>query len=191
MDDNIEGFWRFNDNRQIRVGDGTIFRCMEDFVLRYKNIAMAGPNYYMFVSRKQFSPPFVLNTRIYSCNLIRNNLPFRWRGRYNEDTDLSLRILKAKWATVQFNAFLQWKTTTQLISGGNTGEFYANEGTLAKSKMQVKMHPDVSRLVWRFKRWHHHVDYSGFKNIGLVKRDDLDIKAGSDEYGMEIKKRIA
>ena len=105
---------------------------------------MSGPNYFMFASRKTAVPPFVTNTRIYSCNLIRNDVPFRWRGRYNEDTDLSLRMLKAGWCTIQFNAFLQFKMSTQTVKGGNTADFYAVEGTGAKSAMIVALHPDVS-----------------------------------------------
>ncbi len=186
MDDNIKEFYRLNRNLKIRVSDGTCFRVMEDFVLRYKNIAMAGPNYYMFAPRKTKIPPFVVNTRIYSCNFIRNEVSFRWRGRYNEDTDLSLRMLKAGWCTVQFNAFLQNKIRTQLVKGGNTAEFYSKEGTLPKSQMQVAMHPDVSRLVWRFQRWHHYVDYSSFKRNKLLLRDDLEIPEGTDEYEMSI-----
>lgn len=33
------------------------------------------------------------------------------------------------------------------------------------------MHPDVSELVWRFRRWHHVVDYSPFKNNPLILKD--------------------
>jgi hypothetical protein len=93
--------------------------------------------------------------------------PYRWRGRYNEDTDLSLRVLKAGYCTIQFNAFLCGKVTTQRMKGGNTKEFYAQEGTLNKSKMLEDMHPDVAKVVWRFNRWHHHVDYSPFKRNRL------------------------
>ena len=187
MDDNINGFYRLNQNLKVPVSDGTIFRCMEDFVLRYENVAMAGPNYHMFAPRKTTVPPFVTNTRIYSCNLIRNDVPFRWRGRYNEDTDLSLRMLKAGWCTVQFNAFLQYKITTQLIKGGNTADFYAKEGTLPKSTMLVKMHPDVAQLKFRFKRWHHYVDYTPFKKLKLIRKPDLAVKAGINNYGMALK----
>lgn len=186
MDDNIKAFYRLNRNLKVPVSDGTIFRCMEDFVLRYMNVAMAGPNYFMFASRKEVMPPFIANTRIYSCNLIRNDVPFRWRGRYNEDTDLSLRMLKAGWCTIQFNAFLQEKLTTQTLGGGNTAEFYANEGTLAKSRMQVAMHPDVSRLVWKFGRWHHHVDYRPFQKNRMVRRAGTNIPRGVDNYGMKL-----
>jgi hypothetical protein len=183
MDDNITLFARLHENERIPVGDGLIFHAMETFCLRYKNLGMAGPAYWMFAPSRAPLPPFVTGTRIYSCNLIRNDLPMRWRGRYNEDTDLSLRMLKAGWNTVQFNAFLQYKLTTQVLGGGNTEAFYASEGTLPKSQMLVDMHPDVAKLVWRFRRWHHHVDYSPFKNLGLVRRDDYD-PASEPEYRM-------
>ena len=186
MDDNIKGFYRLNKNLKVPVSDGTVFACMEDFVERYRNVAMAGPNYFMFASRKSKMPPFVTNTRIYSCNLIRNDTPYRWRGRYNEDTDLSLRMLKDGWCTVQFNAFLQEKITTQHLKGGNKDAFYAKEGTLAKSKMQVDLHPDVSKMVWRFGRVHHHVDYRPFRANKLVLRRGVEIDAGVDNYGMRL-----
>lgn len=201
MDDNIQRFYRLNRNKINDVLSGAFFRCQEDFVLRYENISMAGPNYEMFVLRKAKYPPFVVNTRIYSCNLIRNDVPFRWRGRYNEDTILSLDMLKAGWCTVQFNAFLQKKIWTQTIKGGNTGEFYhkegevkpgekyADKGTLAKSQMQVAVHPDVSRLTWRFGRWHHYVNYAPFKKRKLIRKEGLEIPAGNDEYGMKLTER--
>lgn len=186
MDDNIRLFARCHQNMKIPVTDGTIFRCMEDFCLRYRNVAMAGPNYFMFTPRKEKFPPFVMNTRIYSCNLIRNDVPFRWRGRYNEDTDLSLRMLKGDWCTVQFNAFVQLKMPTQIIKGGNTAEFYAKEGTGAKSLMLYNLHPDVSRVVWKFGRVHHYVDYRPFRTNRLALRDGVERADGPDNYGMTL-----
>lgn len=189
MDDNIRSFNRLNHNLKVRVADGAFFWVMEEFCLRYTNVAMAGPNYWMFAPRKTAVPPLTMNTRIYSCNLVRNSLPFRWRGRYNEDTDISLRALKAGWCTVLFNAFLQDKVRTQLTKGGNTAEFYANEGTLPKSLMQVRMHPDVSRLAWRFGRAHHYVDYSRFRQNRLVPRPGVVIPDGVENFGMELRYR--
>jgi len=190
VDDNIKGWFRFNHNLKVPCADGTVLRCMEDFVERYRNIAMAGPHYFMFVSRKQENiPPFVLNTRIFSCNLIRNDVPFRWRCRYNEDLDLSLRMLKAGWCTVLFNAFLQYKLPTQMMGGGNTEAFYSREGTLPKSQMIVRAHPDVARLAWKFGRWHHQVDYSSFKRNKLLRRDDVRLEPGVDNYGMVLRRR--
>ncbi len=182
MDDNIQRFDRLHRNTKIPCRSPAFWRAMEDFVLRYENVAMAGPNYAMFKPCRRKSPPFTTNTRIYSCNLIRNDVPFRWRGRYNEDTILSLDQLKAGWCTVQFNAFLQWKVWTQTIGGGNTAEFYAKEGTAPKSEMLKAVHPDVTRLVWKFNRHHHHVDYKRFKQP-LRRRPDAEmVSATADAF---------
>lgn len=186
MDDNIHGFYRLNKNSRNPLDDGTAFHCMEDFVLRYTNVGMAGPSYFSFSPSRTTIIPIILNTRIYSCNLIRNDVGFRWRGRYNEDTDLSLRILKARWCTIQFNAFLQNKIVTQALKGGNTDAFYAKEGTSPKSRMLVNMHPDVTRIVKKFGRIHHQVDYGPFKANKLIRKKGLRIKAGIDNYGMEL-----
>jgi len=93
-------------------------------------------------------------------------------------------MLKDYWCTVLFNAFLQGKTPTQQVRGGNTDDFYIKEGTLPKSQMQVKLHPDVSRLTWRFGRWHHYVDYSLFKRQHLKRLPSVEIPEGVDNYGM-------
>lgn len=173
LDDNIKSFLRFNRNKKKKVTSMQPFEIMEEFVDRYSNIAMAGPNYASFIPSKRGDfPPFVLNTRIYSCNLIKNDAPFRWRGRYNEDTDLSLRMLKSGLCTARFNVFLQEKAATQTVKGGNTKEFYEQEGTLPKSRMLVNLHPDVARLAWRYGRAHHHVDYRPFKANRLNRLAD-------------------
>lgn len=186
MDDNIKVFNRLNRNKMVQVTSGAIFKASEDFVNRYENVAISGFNYDFFVQSKQQHPPYILNTRIYSCLLIRNDIPYRWRGRYNEDTDLSLRALKDKFCTIQFNTFLQEKAQTQTIKGGNTQEFYEKEGTLPKSKMLEDLHPDVAKVVWKFNRWHHHVDYRPFKKNRLIKKQGLVIPDVVNNYGMKL-----
>lgn len=186
MDDNLRGFYRYHKNNRNIVTDGTILKCAEDFCLRYTNIAIAGLNYRFFITSMEEYPPFYLNTRIYSCLLIRNDIPYRWRGRYNEDTDISLRVLKDGWCTVLFNAFLCDKIVTQAIAGGNTEEFYAKEGTTAKSKMLRELHPDVTRLIIRFNRPHHYVDYTPFRfNLLQRKKDGIEYQ-GVNNYGMKL-----
>jgi hypothetical protein len=186
MDDNINGFFRFNRNLKTPCRSPCLFDAMEDFTLRYQTLAMTGPNYFMFVERKKISPPFVMNTRLYSCNLIRNDVALRWRGRYNEDVILSLDMLKKGWCTIQFNAFLQHKEQTQTMNGGNSAEFYWKEGTLAKSQMLVDCHPDVAKVVFKFNRWHHYVDYGKFKANRLIRYPDAIIPAGVNNYGMTL-----
>lgn len=184
MDDNFDAFHRFNRNMKNEVDSGTIFPLMEMFVERYENVPIAGPNYYNFCKVTDAVKPFILNTRIYSCLLIQNDIPYRWRGRYNEDTDLCLRVLKDGYCTIQFNAFLAGKVTTQRMAGGNTKDFYEVEGTLAKSKMLEDLHPDVASVVWKFNRWHHKVDYRPFKKNVLKKKIGLNIPDRVNNYGM-------
>ncbi len=186
MDDNLDAFHRLNRNIKREADTPAVFAAMEDFVDRYENVPLAGPNYYSFVKAADKVPAFIKNTRIYSCLLIQNNAPYRWRGRYNEDTDLSLRILKDGLCTIQFNAFLQGKVTTQRMRGGNTDEFYEFEGTKAKSQMLADLHPDVAEVVWRFNRWHHHVDYRPFKKNKLKRRSDIVVPKGINNYGMKL-----
>jgi len=203
LDDNISDFYRLNRNERIRVESGVFFRVMEDFFDRYENLYIAGPQYRFFIAPNQKYPPFVTNTRIYSTLLIRNDCKHRWRGRYNEDTDICLRVLKDGDCTVQFNAFMQGKCATQTVKGGNTDEFYHKEfvedpeaikkqryhaaGTINKSQMLADMHPDVATVVWKYGRWHHHVDYTQFKKNKLKLKDGVTLpKSGVNNYGMKL-----
>jgi len=79
LDDNIRGIYRLNKNEIRIINTGAPFRATEDFVDRYKNIGLAGLQYELLVMRQDKCSPFRLNTRIYSCILIDNSLPFRWR----------------------------------------------------------------------------------------------------------------
>jgi len=97
---------------------------------------------------------------------------------------------------LQFHAFLQDKVVTQAISGGNTAEFYHAEnsesinngwnsdGTINKSQMLADMHPDVTRVVWKFGRWHHHVNYTPFKKNKLKLKPNLNLSKDINEYGL-------
>lgn len=191
LDDNISQFLRLHNNLRIGVDSGVCFKAIEDFAGRYENIALAGMNYRFLAKRKQKLPPFVANTRIYSCILIKNDIPFRWRGRYNEDTDLSLRVLKAGWSTVLFNAFLCWKMETMTMRGGNTDELYQGDGRLKMAQSLKDQHPDVTKIVWKWGRWQHQVDYRPFKANKLKLKEGVVIPEGNNEYGMKLVRRDA
>lgn len=186
MDDNIDAFHYLNRNEKFEVRTGSTLRAAEDFVDRYANVPVAGLNYYSFCKKTDKVSPYILNTRIYSCLLIENNAGYRWRARYNEDTDLSLRVLKDGNCTIQFNAFLCGKITTQRMRGGNSADFYDSEGTLPKSEMLEKLHPDVAKVVYKFNRWHHHVDYSVFKKNKLIKIINTENMQKINNYGMKL-----
>lgn len=190
LDDNISGFCRLNRNRKHQVTSGTIFRCIEDFVDRYENVAISGMNYRFFAEQRSVQPAFRLNTRVYSCILLDNSLPHRWRGRYNEDTDLSIRLLKDGYCSVLFQAFLCDKAATMTMTGGNTEDLYEIEaGRLKMAQSLVDQHPDIVRVTEKWGRYQHHVDYSQFKRKNkLILRKDYIRKTGVNNYGMVLKK---
>jgi hypothetical protein len=188
MDDNISDFLRINRNMKSRVTSGTILKCAEDFVNRYKNIAMSGLNYDYFVIASRKRCAYYLNARIYSCILLKNSTPFRWRGRYNEDTDLSIRILKSGRCTILFNAFVCNKTPTGVDKGGNADELYKDDGRLKMAQSLVDQHPGITTVVEKWGRYQHQVYYGGFKKNRLVKKDKYKNLKGVNNYGMKLVK---
>lgn len=194
VDDNITSFVRCNANRRLCVRGGGFFRAMEDFVDRYENIAMAGPHHKGFVpDRSDRITPFLLNSRVYSCSLLDTTLPDRWRGRYNEDTDLSLRLLKQGYCTLLFRALLMDKGTTvgvrnsTPLKGGNTDNVYnSGDHRRAFAESLREQHPDVVSVVWKFNRWHHEVNYAPFKDNALKPRSGLTPTGSNNEYGMQL-----
>lgn len=187
LDDNIKRFQKFDGHKRVNVDSGTIFRIAETFVDRYENIGIAGFQYRFFAVENSGMPPFTFNTRIYSCLLIDNSLEHRWRGRYNEDTDLSIRVLKDGLCTVLFYAFLQDKTTTMTMSGGNTEELYSGDGRLQMAQSLHDQHPEICKVGKRFGRDHHIVDYSPFKWNRLIRKQGVKIPNKINEYGMVLK----
>lgn len=187
LDDNIRDFRRLHKGDRRIVADGTMFRAAEDFVDRYENVAIAGFEYTMFAQTAECSwPPMRFNTRIYSCILIKNDLPYRWRGRYNEDTDLSLRALKDGWCTVLFIAFLATKVATMKMTGGNTEALYQGDGRLEMARSLQRQHPDVTKVTRLWNRWQHKVDYRPFKTNKLKRKPGLVLPDGPDNYGMRL-----
>lgn len=188
LDDNIREFYRLHQNIKYRVDSGAIFRAVEDFVDRYENVAYAGFQYEMFAPRQKKHPPFILNTRIYSCTLVNNSIPYRWQSVYNDDTDVSLMALKDGWCTVLFVAFLAKKIATMKMKGGNT-PIYQGNGRLKMARALQELHPDVVKIVWKWGRWQHLVDYSRFRHNRLIKKKDVVIPAGTNNYGMVLVKQ--
>ena len=201
LDDNMAPIYRLNRNKKIEVRSGSPFGILEQFVDRYTNVGMAGMNYDFIIPAMTARPPYVLNTRIYSCILLDNTLDLRWRGMYNEDTDLSIRMLKAGHCTMLFNCFLIGKTASMTMKGGNTTEVYkvdspGGKDTRSGEKFDKRrkfaesiqaQHPDVARIAWKYNRWHHYVNYYKYPQIPILKKG-LNIPKGINEYGLVLKK---
>jgi hypothetical protein len=187
IDDNIRYFRRCIDGKRLYVNDGTIFKAAEDFIDRYENIKMAGFQYQTFAI--EYKKPIQLNTRIYSCILLANDIPHRWRGKYNEDTDLSIRILKDGYVTCLFYAFLCDKCATMTIKGGNTESLYKlnnEDGRLLMAQSLYKQHPEIVKIKRRWGRWQHIVDYSKFRKNKPILKKGIILKNNTNNYNMKI-----
>ena len=199
IDDNILGFFRWNHNRKKRIRDGVFFRIMEDFSDRYENLGLVGCQYASFVpATEPGRSQFIKNTRVYSCILINNELldtrlEERWRGTYNEDTDLSLRVLSTgDLCTVNFNTLLSGKQTTGTMAGGNTTTIYEG-GTYSGYKKKF----DELKETWgsivklthdRHKdgRPHHHIAYTKIFKQDLVLKEGIIRSPKINEYNMKL-----
>lgn len=174
FDDNIISFNRLNNGKRIRHWDPyEALNCLEEFTNRYSNVAISGYNYSYFVT-KQTNKPFFLNTHVYSGMLIRNDIPFRWRLKYNEDVDLCLQALHNKWCTILLNVFLIEKTSTvQKQKGGNQTELYKNNDEKKKALKSFslqKVWPQYVKVVYRFNRPHHQISWNKFFKQPLKKQ---------------------
>ena len=196
IDDNILGFWRCHGNRRLVVQRSSApLRTVEEFADRYDNLAFAGLSADGFCRDRNVTGPYTMNTRVYSVTLINTALPYRWRGRYNEDTDICLRALKDGWATVLFRSMLMKKAHTARsggvggMKGGNTDNVYnTDDHRLAFAESLRDQHPDVVQVVWKFGRWHHRVDYSPFKRNALRLKPGIAPTVGPNDYGMRLVK---
>lgn len=194
VDDNIESFGRLHNNRRLKCTSGAMFRAMEEFVDRYENIPIAGPHHQGFnYDRDPNMKPIIWNSRVYSCILIDTSLTKRWRGRYNEDTDLCLRVLKDGSCTLLFRALLMAKGITvgqkrgKPLPGGNTDNVYnTGDHRRAFAESLRDQHPDCVQVVWKFNRWHHSVDYSLFKKNMPIMRSNITPIPIANEYGLKL-----
>ena len=170
LDDNLDGFYRYNNNLKTKVIEENPFTSIEDFSDRYSNVVISGMQYEFFVTRRSKHPPVLINTRVYSCILISNSIKHRWRGRYNEDTDLCLRVLKDGDCTILFNTFLCKKMPTMTMDGGNSDELYQDDGRMQMAQSLVDQHPDVTKVTEKWGRFQHHVNYGPFRKNKLRKK---------------------
>jgi hypothetical protein len=113
--------------------------------------------------------------------LLDQRLDERWRGTYNEDTDLSLRVLSTgDLCTVNFNSLLSGKQTTGTMRGGNTDTIYEG-GTNSGYQKKFEMHVDG--------RPHHYIPYTKLFKQDLVLKPGVEKTPNINEYNMIFVKR--
>ncbi len=194
LDDNSRDTYRVYKQQRIRCRSGIAFRACEDFTDRYENVALSGLNYFMFGLNQR--KPFVTNCHVYSCTLVNTAITCRWRGPYNEDTDMCLQVLGEGWCTILLNAFLIKKepafaslgTAKRGVEGGMS-TLYQEDGRLRMARSLERLWPHVVTTERRFHRPQHVVKNQWQRfDTPLRLRPDLDLAAlpVTDEYGMRL-----
>lgn len=201
IDDNIDGFYRWNFNLKKKVKDGVFFRIMEDFSDRFENLGLVGCQYSSFIAANEpLKGQFIVNTRVYSTTLINSKLldkrlNERWRGTYNEDTDLTLRVLSTgDLCTVNFNNLLSGKKTTGSMKGGNTSSIYEDgqmSGYMKKFQALKDLWPQYVSLTFDRHadgRPHHSIAYTKHFTQPLVLKEGVSREPKVNEYNMKLVK---
>ena len=194
FDDNIRGIERTNKGKRIKCNSIKAIKVLEEFTDRYENIAITSFNYHKFViPGVSDTIPFRFNVHGYSALLIKNNMPYRWRMKYNEDIDLCLQVLHNKLCTVLFNAFVIYKVSTvEKMKGGNQTDLYkgnAYEKKFLKARSLEEVWPQYAKTIIRFNRPHHLINWRSHFKHPLIRRSDIDWDALKDKkYDFKLKK---
>ena len=196
VDDNIKGFYRWCKNIHVKCNDSSCFRQVEDLTDRYTNVYMSGIQYKSMcpqISRKR--KIITKNSKVFSCCLYDNfmdvklGLDDRWRGKYNEDIDLILRILKKGGMTLQIQNFLIDKPESKTVKGGNASSIYdVVDWDLIKVNSIIEQHPDCVVDEPRFGKKHHHkVNYKKVVVCDTLELDETNIQQTiSKDYGLRL-----
>jgi len=197
FDDNINKLRQIYNGKRLEVDSLKAICALEEFTDRYVNIGITGFNYTTFAPPQTVRKAFYMNCHVYSAMLIKTNVPFRWRLKYNEDVDLCLLFLDNNYCTILTNAFTCDKTsTTAKMKGGNQTELYCNnahEKKVLKARSLEELWPQYAETTWRFNRPHHKVDWKKHFKNPLIRRTDIDwdeLKNKKVETNIEVIKPI-
>ena len=171
VDDNIRCFRYFNGRTRHQIEPGLALRLIENFCDRWSNVAIYGPYYSFFTIPRTVKVPYRKNIHVYSCMCIKNDIPFGWRGPWNEDVDLCLQSLAHGMCTVGTHFVCSDKMATMTVKGGNSTAYQNLDSRAYGSRSLQQRWPGVVELTNKYGRPHFHVkdNWQMFKDIPLVK----------------------
>jgi hypothetical protein len=165
FDDNIQNFAKWINGKRKKWTEIKSALLYVEQNANKTNVDISGfeePNFVVRVPKT----PFKYNCHVYSAMLIKCNLPYRWRLKYNEDIDLCLQVLHNGGSTSSCVYYMADKVSTaQKMKGGNQTELYqgnAPKKNLLKAKMLEAVWPQYTKTVIRFGRHHHLINWKVF-----------------------------
>jgi len=153
FDDDMKTLAYYTNGKQHKKPSSYILPLIENFVNKYKNIGVASITSSAFAFSKK--TPYGLNKMVYGCFLYKSDLPYKFRLKLGNDTDMSLQVLEGGWCTVAMNAFV---FNTQPLGTGKGGNdtMYANNGRETRANALKNNFPHLPiKVTTRFGRPHH------------------------------------
>ena len=139
LDDNIRGIRTWRGDSRVRCSQpGGALKEVEDFVDRWKNVAIAG---FRSMAYADANRAHAVNRQVYCAVLVENDA-LEWRGMRSEDTDYSLQVLAGGRCTVLWCKHMIEKAATQSMKGGNE-RLYAGDGKLQMVREIQKRWPGL------------------------------------------------
>lgn len=187
LDDNIDGFYFFQDNIKYECLSGFCFYYVEKFMNKWKNSYLGGMGYSSDICEIEKSKPCIVkNSKVYSCFLISNDITNiiigeLWKGKYNEDIILCIELLQKGYPTFTTNQFLCNKLSTGNRKGGNQVNLYKAKDEKSwdyrKTDYLLKFFPLLTKCGYmkfsdrRGKTYHHYINWKqiGKNTLSLIK----------------------
>lgn len=187
LDDNIQGYKRFNNGFKVDIESHIIFTSIEKHIEQIKNAGIVSHNLQSFITEGDYRKCVVSNTKCYSSMLI-PTFKFRFNHKYNEDVLISIEnINDDNLITLCYNHILYDKKTSGTQTGGNQEELYSGEdgyknkyeylyNTLEQlildGDVELKNGKKLDDLIkcksLKSKQYHHSVNYSVIKNSDVA-----------------------
>ena len=110
---------------------------------------------------------------------IDNNLPFTWRGPWNEDVDLCLQSFAHNYCTIGTYFVCSDKMATMTTKGGNSTAYQNLDSRAYGSRTLAQRWPGVVELTNKYGRPHFKVkdNWQKFKDIPLIKDPNYKVES--------------
>lgn len=162
FDDDYSGFYKVNKDlsKNYRIRDGKEFEYELNRLATYAHEAHL-TNIGFCLGHEAFpSSAREISRRVFNAH----NMPtdeklfMKWRGRMNDDLINALEVYHTGKFEMSFKYLSLILKPTQAEKGGNT-DIYQLSGTVRKTAYAVLIDPAATKLVIKFGRYHHSVDW--------------------------------
>jgi hypothetical protein len=141
VDDNVVAFRVRRGGQGVAVSPRNVMSVVEQSTDLLLNVGGAGIANSAWVFTYDEREPVEFNHQVYCAMLLNTAVQSRFRPDVHDDTDYSLQMLADGWVTLVFKRLSMDKTTTGVMTGGNTEIEYANGKRLTRFQNTARLWP--------------------------------------------------